>query len=113
VVVKPSDGNHARGVTLELPSRPTSRPRLHWPSPKARRDRRALHRRRGAPPAGGGRQGGGRRAGERVSVTGNGKATSRAGRSAQPDPRRGPEQEYPLDWINGTGAVSWNSSASM
>jgi cyanophycin synthetase len=36
VVVKPSDGNHGRGVTLDLSKKPTSRPPSHWPSPKAR-----------------------------------------------------------------------------
>src|SRR2546427_11019704 len=39
--------------------------------------------------------------GETVSVAGNGKSTLRELVAVvNQDPRRGPEQEYPLDWIN-------------
>ena len=71
--------------------------------------RRALHRRRGTPPAGGGRQGGGRH--QRAKPSASPAMAAPALRELvdvlNQDPRRGPEQEYPLDWINlsQTGAV--------
>ena len=59
VVVKPSDGNHGRGVSLEPEDARGSRGGL--PRGRAqgqRRDGRALHPRQRAPPAGGRRPGG-------------------------------------------------------
>jgi len=57
VVVKPLDGNHGRGVSLELSQQADAGRFQDRRGRGQRRHRRELHSRRRAPPAGGGRQG--------------------------------------------------------
>ncbi|MFO1211552.1 MAG: cyanophycin synthetase [Paenacidovorax caeni] len=108
VTVKPSDGNHARGVTLELTGEAEIKAAFALAEPEGSEvivekfidgvEHRLL--------VVGGKVVAATK-GETVSVHGNGKATLRELVAVlNQDPRRGPEQEYPLDWINlESGAV--------
>lgn len=102
VTVKPSDGNHARGVTLDLTREDDIRAAFALAQPEGSdviverfipgTEHRLL--------VVGGKVVAAAR-GETVSVTGNGRATLRELVAVvNQDPRRGPEQEFPLDWIN-------------
>lgn len=102
VTVKPSDGNHARGVTLELHREADIKAAFALAEPEGSEvivekfidgvEHRLL--------VVGGKVVAATK-GETVSVHGNGKATLRELVAVlNQDPRRGPEQEYPLDWIN-------------
>ena len=102
VTVKPSDGNHARGVTLELSEEATVRAAFALAEPEGSEviverfipgiEHRLL--------IVGGKLVAATR-GEQVSVHGNGRATlAELVDLLNQDPRRGPEQEYPLDWID-------------
>ena len=102
VTVKPSDGNHARGVTLELYKEADIKAAFALAEPEGSDvivekfidgvEHRLLV-------VGGKVVAATKR--ETVSVHGNGKATLRDLVAVlNQDPRRGPEQEYPLDWIN-------------
>ncbi|MDR2333551.1 MAG: cyanophycin synthetase [Burkholderiaceae bacterium] len=102
VTVKPSDGNHARGVTLDLSAEDDIKTAFALAQPEGSdvivekfingTEHRLL--------VVGGKVVAACR-GETVSVTGNGKSTlSELVAVVNQDPRRGPEQEYPLDWIN-------------
>ncbi|WP_313081626.1 cyanophycin synthetase [Pulveribacter sp.] len=102
VTVKPSDGNHARGVTLELSGEAEIKAAFALAEPEGSEviverfiegtEHRLL--------VVGGKVVAACR-GEQISVTGNGTDTLRALVDVvNQDPRRGPEQEYPLDWIN-------------
>ena len=102
VTVKPSDGNHARGVTLELSHEAEIKAAFALAEPEgseviverfiAGTEHRLL--------VVGGKVVAACR-GEPVSVTGNGRASVRELVDVvNQDPRRGPEQEYPLDWID-------------
>jgi cyanophycin synthetase len=76
VAVKPYDGNHGRGVSLDLTSREAGGSRVRAGQPRRqRRDRRAVDFRRRAPPAGGGQARGCRRQRRIAVVTGDGKST--------------------------------------
>lgn len=108
VTVKPSDGNHARGVTLELSREQDIKAAFALAQPEGSDviverfidgvEHRLL--------VVGGKVVAATK-GETVSVHGNGQATLRELVAVlNQDPRRGPEQEYPLDWINlESGAV--------
>ncbi|QXZ09815.1 cyanophycin synthetase [Comamonas sp. Y33R10-2] len=108
VTVKPSDGNHARGVTLELYNEADIKTAFALAEPEGSdvivekfidgTEHRLL--------VVGGKVVAATK-GETVSVYGNGTATLRDLVAVlNLDPRRGPEQEYPLDWINmDAGAV--------
>ncbi|MEG1117647.1 MAG: acetate--CoA ligase family protein, partial [Janthinobacterium sp.] len=108
VTVKPSDGNHARGVTLELSKEADIKAAFALAEPEGSdvivekfidgTEHRLL--------VVGGKVVAATK-GETVSVYGNGKSTLRElVEVLNQDPRRGPEQEYPLDWINlDAGAV--------
>ena len=108
VTVKPSDGNHARGVTLELYREEDIKAAFALAEPEGSDvivekfidgvEHRLL--------VVGGKVVAATK-GETVSVHGNGQATLRELVAVlNQDPRRGPEQEYPLDWINlESGAV--------
>lgn len=108
VTVKPSDGNHARGVTLELSREQDIKAAFALAQPEGSDviverfidgvEHRIL--------VVGGKVVAATK-GETVSVHGNGQATLRELVAVlNQDPRRGPEQEYPLDWINlESGAV--------
>lgn len=108
VTVKPSDGNHARGVTLELSEEEDIKAAFALAQPEGSDvivekfidgvEHRIL--------VVGGKVVAATK-GETVSVHGNGKSTLRElVEVLNQDPRRGPEQEYPLDWINlDSGAV--------
>jgi cyanophycin synthetase len=102
VVVKPSDGNHGRGVSLDLRRAKTSKAAFAVAERARQRSAgRALHPRQRAPPAGGGRQGGGRRARRDRSPWSPATASSpwRAGRLAdQHDPRRGATKTRRSAW---------------
>ncbi len=102
VTVKPSDGNHARGVTLELTQEANIRAAFALAEPEGSEvivekfipgtEHRLL--------IVGGKLVAATR-GEPVSVHGNGQATlAQLVAQLNEDPRRGPEQEYPLDWID-------------
>ena len=102
VTVKPSDGNHARGVTLDLRDEADIKAAFALAQPEGSdviverfidgTEHRIL--------VVGGKVVAACR-GETVSVAGNGKSTVRELVAVvNQDPRRGPEQEYPLDWIN-------------
>ena len=102
VTVKPSDGNHARGVTLELSQEADIKAAFALAEPEGSDvivekfidgvEHRLL--------VVGGKVVAATK-GETVSVYGNGKSTLRElVEVLNQDPRRGPEQEYPLDWIN-------------
>ena len=102
VTVKPSDGNHARGVTLELSREADIKAAFALAQPEGSDvivekfidgiEHRLL--------VVGGKVVAATK-GETVSVHGNGQATLRELVAVlNQDPRRGPEQEYPLDWIN-------------
>jgi cyanophycin synthetase len=101
VTVKPSDGNHARGVTLELKREENVKAAFALAEPEGADvmvekfidgvEHRIL--------VVGGKVVAATK-GETVSVHGNGQATLRElVHTLNQDPRRGPEQEYPLDWI--------------
>lgn len=101
VTVKPSDGNHARGVTLELSREEDIKAAFALAQPEGSEviverfvqgtEHRIL--------VVGGKVVAACR-GETVSVAGNGRSTLRELVDVvNQDPRRGPEQEYPLDWI--------------
>ncbi|MGE8318130.1 MAG: cyanophycin synthetase [Comamonas sp.] len=108
VTVKPSDGNHARGVTLELHREEDIKAAFALAEPEGSDvivekfidgvEHRLL--------VVGGKVVAATK-GETVSVHGNGQSTLRELVAVlNQDPRRGPEQEYPLDWINvESGAV--------
>ena len=108
VTVKPSDGNHARGVTLELSQEADIKAAFALAQPEGSDvivekfidgiEHRLL--------VVGGKVVAATK-GETVSVHGNGQATlAELVAVLNQDPRRGPEQEYPLDWINlESGAV--------
>ena len=101
VTVKPSDGNHARGVTLELSQEADIKAAFALAEPEGSDvivekfidgvEHRLL--------VVGGKVVAATRARPFPSTATAGHA-ARAGRGAEPGPRRGPEQEYPLDWIN-------------
>ncbi|QIL70136.1 cyanophycin synthetase [Diaphorobacter sp. HDW4B] len=102
VTVKPSDGNHARGVTLDLHAEEDIKAAFALAEPEGSdvivekfidgTEHRLL--------VVGGKLVAACR-GETVSVSGNGKSTlAELVAVVNQDPRRGPEQEYPLDWIN-------------
>jgi len=102
VTVKPSDGNHARGVTLELTREDDIKAAFALAEPEGSQviverfipgtEHRLL--------IVGGKLVAACR-GETVSVQGNGRATlAELVDLLNQDPRRGPEQEYPLDWID-------------
>ena len=102
VTVKPSDGNHARGVTLELHEEADIKAAFALAQPEGSDvivekfidgvEHRIL--------VVGGKVVAATK-GETVSVYGNGKATlGELVEVLNQDPRRGPEQEFPLDWIN-------------
>ncbi|QYY26264.1 cyanophycin synthetase [Diaphorobacter sp. MNS-0] len=102
VTVKPSDGNHARGVTLELSREADIKAAFALAEPEGSDvivekfidgvEHRLL--------VVGGKVVAATK-GEPVSVHGNGHATLRELVAVlNQDPRRGPEQEYPLDWID-------------
>ncbi len=102
VTVKPSDGNHARGVTLELHDEADIKAAFALAEPEGSEvivekfidgvEHRIL--------VVGGKVVAATK-GETVSVYGNGTATlGELVDVLNQDPRRGPEQEYPLDWIN-------------
>lgn len=102
VTVKPSDGNHARGVTLELYNEADIKTAFALAQPEGSDvivekfidgvEHRIL--------VVGGKVVAATK-GETVSVYGNGTATlSQLVEVLNQDPRRGPEQEFPLDWIN-------------
>ncbi|MBS0390124.1 MAG: cyanophycin synthetase [Proteobacteria bacterium] len=102
VTVKPSDGNHARGVTLELSKEDDIKAAFALAEPEGSDvivekfidgvEHRLL--------VVGGKLVAATK-GETVSVHGNGQATLRELVAVlNQDPRRGPEQEYPLDWID-------------
>ncbi|WP_367066166.1 cyanophycin synthetase [Oryzisolibacter sp. LB2S] len=102
VTVKPSDGNHARGVTLELSKEADIKAAFALAEPEGSDvivekfidgvEHRLL--------VVGGKVVAATK-GETVSVHGNGQATLRELVAVlNQDPRRGPEQEYPLDWID-------------
>ncbi|QIL81688.1 cyanophycin synthetase [Diaphorobacter sp. HDW4A] len=102
VTVKPSDGNHARGVTLDLSTEDDIKTAFALAQPEGSdvivekfidgTEHRLL--------VVGGKVVAACR-GETVSVAGNGKSTlAELVAVVNQDPRRGPEQEYPLDWIN-------------
>ncbi|MBF5003932.1 cyanophycin synthetase [Diaphorobacter caeni] len=102
VTVKPSDGNHARGVTLDLSAEDDIKTAFALAQPEGSdvivekfingTEHRLL--------VVGGKVVAACR-GETVSVAGNGKSTlAELVAVVNQDPRRGPEQEYPLDWIN-------------
>ncbi|WP_027014126.1 cyanophycin synthetase [Comamonas composti] len=102
VTVKPSDGNHARGVTLELSREADIKAAFALAQPEGSDvivekfidgiEHRLL--------VVGGKVAAATK-GETVSVHGNGRSTLRELVDVlNQDPRRGPEQEYPLDWIN-------------
>lgn len=102
VTVKPCDGNHARGVTLELTREQDIKAAFALAQPEGSEviverfipgtEHRLL--------VVGGKVVAACR-GEIVSVVGNGRASLRELVDVlNQDPRRGPEQEYPLDWIN-------------
>ena len=102
VTVKPSDGNHARGVTLELSREADIKAAFALAEPEGSDvivekfidgvEHRLL--------VVGGKVVAATK-GETVSVHGNGQSTLRELVAVlNEDPRRGPEQEYPLDWID-------------
>lgn len=102
VTVKPSDGNHARGVTLELYQEEDIKAAFALAEPEGSDvivekfidgvEHRIL--------VVGGKVVAATK-GETVSVYGNGTATlADLVKVLNQDPRRGPEQEFPLDWIN-------------
>ncbi|MBS0506914.1 MAG: cyanophycin synthetase [Proteobacteria bacterium] len=102
VTVKPSDGNHARGVTLELSQEADIKAAFALAEPEGSEvivekfidgiEHRLL--------VVGGKVVAATK-GETVSVHGNGRATlAELVAVLNQDPRRGPEQEYPLDWID-------------
>ncbi|MEG1770864.1 MAG: cyanophycin synthetase, partial [Comamonas sp.] len=102
VTVKPSDGNHARGVTLELYNEADIKTAFALAQPEGSDvivekfidgvEHRIL--------VVGGKVVAATK-GETVSVYGNGTATlGQLVEVLNQDPRRGPEQEFPLDWIN-------------
>ncbi|MBS0467773.1 MAG: cyanophycin synthetase [Proteobacteria bacterium] len=102
VTVKPSDGNHARGVTLELSREADIKAAFALAEPEGSDvivekfidgvEHRLL--------VVGGKVVAATK-GETVSVHGNGQATlAELVAVLNQDPRRGPEQEYPLDWID-------------
>ncbi|MCA0439141.1 MAG: cyanophycin synthetase [Proteobacteria bacterium] len=102
VTVKPSDGNHARGVTLELSQEADIKAAFALAEPEGSDvivekfidgiEHRLL--------VVGGKVVAATK-GETVSVHGNGQATlAELVAVLNQDPRRGPEQEYPLDWID-------------
>ena len=102
VTVKPSDGNHARGVTLDLHREDDIKTAFALAEPEGSdvivekfingTEHRLL--------IVGGKLVAACR-GETVSVAGNGQSTlADLVAVVNQDPRRGPEQEYPLDWIN-------------
>ncbi|WP_159910897.1 cyanophycin synthetase [Pantoea sp. 18069] len=102
VTVKPSDGNHARGVTLELYAENDIKAAFALARPEGSDvivekfidgvEHRIL--------VVGGKVAAATK-GETVSVYGNGTATlGELVEVLNQDPRRGPEQEFPLDWIN-------------
>ena len=102
VTVKPSDGNHARGVTLELSQEADIKAAFALAQPEGSDvivekfidgiEHRLL--------VVGGKVVAATK-GETVSVHGNGQATlAELVAVLNQDPRRGPEQEYPLDWID-------------
>ena len=102
VTVKPSDGNHARGVTLELYDEADIKAAFALAQPEGSdvivekfidgTEHRIL--------VVGGKVVAATK-GETVSVYGNGTATlGELVDVLNQDPRRGPEQEFPLDWIN-------------
>jgi len=109
VTVKPSDGNHARGVTLELSKEADIKAAFALAAPEGSDvivekfidgvEHRIL--------VVGGKVVAATK-GETVSVHGNGRSTLRElVEVLNQDPRRGPEQEYPLDWIKlESGAVT-------
>ncbi|AVS75534.1 cyanophycin synthetase [Paracidovorax cattleyae] len=101
VTVKPSDGNHARGVTLELYGEAEIRAAfaLAEPEGSAVIVERFIEGTEHRLLVVGGKVVAACR-GEVVSVSGNGRSTLRElVDMVNQDPRRGPEQEYPLDWI--------------
>ena len=109
VVVKPSDGNHARGVTLDLRKREDIEAAWHVAEPEGSEvmverfipgdEHRLL--------IVGGKLVAAAR-GELVSITGNGRSTVAELIDSQlnSDPRRGFEEEYPLDLIDPRGMVA-------
>ncbi|MBP6160176.1 MAG: cyanophycin synthetase [Giesbergeria sp.] len=109
VVVKPSDGNHARGVTLDLRKREDIEAAWHVAEPEGSEvmverfipgdEHRLL--------IVGGKLAAAAR-GELVSVTGNGRNTVAELIDSQlnSDPRRGYEEEYPLDLIDPRAMVT-------
>lgn len=102
VTVKPSDGNHARGVTLDLSQEAEIKAAFALAQPEGSQvivekfidgvEHRLL--------VVGGKVVAATK-GETVSVYGDGQATlQQLVEVLNQDPRRGPEHEYPLDWIN-------------
>ncbi len=109
VVVKPSDGNHARGVTLDLRKREDIEAAWHVAEPEGSEvmverfipgdEHRLL--------IVGGKLAAAAR-GELVTITGNGRSTVAELIDSQlnSDPRRGFEEEYPLDLIDPRAMVA-------
>ncbi len=103
VVVKPSDGNHGRGVTLDLTTQEDIEAAYRLAEPEGsevlveRFIRGNEHRLLVV----GGRVVAAAR-GEVVSITGDGQSTVEelVARQLNTDPRRGPEEEFPLDLID-------------
>ncbi len=102
VTVKPSDGNHARGVTLELSTEADIKAAFALAEPEGseviveRFIEGSEHRLLVV----GGKLAAACR-GEQVVVTGNGRATlHELVEVVNQDPRRGPEEEYPLDLLD-------------
>ena len=88
VVVKPSDGNHGRGVSTELMTR--AEIEAAYPSCRCRRqrsDRRTFHPRQRAPPAGGRRASGGGGA-RRIALAGGGRPFHHTPTHRYPDQHR-------------------------
>ena len=109
VVVKPSDGNHARGVTLDLRKREDIEAAWHVAEPEGSEvmverfipgdEHRLL--------VVGGKLAAAAR-GELVSITGNGRSTvvELIDSQLNIDPRRGFEEEYPLEIIDARTGVA-------
>ncbi len=109
VVVKPSDGNHARGVTLDLRKREDIEAAWHVAEPEGSEvmverfipgdEHRLL--------VVGGKLAAAAR-GELVSITGNGRSTvvELIDSQLNSDPRRGYEEAYPLEVIDARSSVT-------
>jgi cyanophycin synthetase len=104
VVVKPYDGNHGRGVSLNLMTQADVEAAYALAHRKGgrQRHRREIHSRQRTPPAGGGQKSGGRRTGRNpVGGTGDGVSTidQLAQQQINTDPRRGVGEDFPLNVV--------------